>query len=269
MIRNVWMLMICCTGLVVSAWAAPDCRAVFGPKAKLNPQRDAVNLPFVDDAPLRGYWVTVDFVDNIQDFHPNKKNIQEELFLKELLFLPQGKVADSGFTWTKGHILNIADQTNSAYEIKPIEGQTYLFFEWKSGDYACLGLKPAYYVLRKAGDVRVDDINLPFKNDAQAIGQWKAVDFVMEPSQFTPGEKFWKGDLYLKTLTLQPGGKTPMSPAITWTKGHILHKGDQTNSAYEIKNINGKEYMFFEWKSGDYVYRGRKPAYYVLEKVGK
>ena len=52
-------------------------------------------------------------------------------------------------------------------------------------------------------------------------------------------------------------------------KGHILHQGDKTNSAYEIKKRGGKEYMFFEWKSGDYIFRGQKPAYYVLEKEDK
>lgn len=74
-----------------------------------------------------------------------------------------------------------------------------------------------------------------------------------------------RGELYLKTLTFLPKGKTPMSPAITWTKGFVLHHGDQTASAYEIKKIDGKEYMFFEWKSGDYAFRGQKSAYYVLE----
>ena len=107
------------------------------------------------------------------------------------------------------------------------------------------------------------------KNDKKIIGKWKAIDFVFDTADFTPGQKYWKGDLYLKTLTLLPKGQTPMSPAITWTKGKILDHNDKTASAYEIKKIDGKEYMFFEWKSGDYTFRGQKPAYYVLEKVKK
>ena len=269
MSRKLMMLVVFCTGLVLSAMANPNCEAAFGPNAKLNPKQDEVNLPFVEDAQLQGHWVSVDFVDKIEDFNPSQKSFRGELFLQELTFLPEGKVVNSGFTWTKGHILHQGDKTDSAYEIKKINGQDYLFFEWKSGDYTCLGLTPSYYVLRKEADLRTDNINMPFKNDPKAVGQWKAIDFVTEPSQFKPGEKYWRGNLYLKTLTLQPNGKTPMSPAITWTKGHILHKGDKTNSAYEIKKIGGKEYMFFEWKSGDYVFRGQKPAYYVLEKIGK
>lgn len=34
-----------------------------------------------------------------------------------------------------------------------------------------------------------------------------------------------------------------------------------------IKEIEGTTYMFFEWKNGDYVFRGVNPYYYVLKKV--
>jgi len=253
-------------GLVLPVLAQTDCKAVF-PNAKLNQKQDEINLPFLDDKVLQGYWVSADFVKEPQNFNPKKRNFKEDLFLKELIILPEGKILNSVFSWTKGHILNPVDKTDSAYQIKQIDGETYLFFEWKSGDYTCLGMKPSYYVLRKVAEIRSDDVNLPFKNDKKVIGKWKAIDFVFEPSEFNPNQKFWKGDLYLKTLTLLPKGQTPMSPAITWTKGKILNHNNETASAYEIKKIDGKEYMFFEWKSGDYVYRGMNPAYYVLERM--
>ena len=253
-------------GLVSPVLAQTNCKAVF-PNEKLNPKQDEVNLPFADDKALQGYWVSVDFVKKPENFNPGKKAFRDDLFLKDLIILPEGKILNSAFSWTKGHILNPVDKANSAYQIKQIDGETYLFFEWKSGDYTCLGMTPSYYVLRKAANIRTDDTNLPFKNDKKVIGKWQAIDFVFDPSEFKPGQKFWKGDLFLETLTLLPKGKTPMSPAITWTKGKILHHNDKTASAYEIKKIDGKEYMFFEWKSGDYTFRGRNPAYYVLERV--
>lgn len=254
------------TGLVLPVLAQTNCKVVF-PNEKLNPKQDVVNLPFVDDKNVQGYWVSVDFVKEPQNFNPKKKNFKDDLFLKDLIILPEGKILNSVFSWTKGHILNPVDKADSAYQIKQIDGETYLFFEWKSGDYTCLGRTPSYYVLRKVANIRTDDTNLPFKNDKKLIGKWKAIDFVFDTADFTPGQKFWKGDLYLKTLTLLPKGQTPMSPAITWTKGKILDHNDKTASAYEIKKIEGKEYMFFEWKSGDYTFRGMKPAYYVLERV--
>lgn len=250
-------------------WATPDCRAIFGPKAKINIQQDKVDLPFEDDKDLQGYWVSVDFINDIETFNPAKKSYPEELFLQEMIFLPEGKILNSSSEWTKNHILDLQDKTNSSYQIKQIDGKTYLFFEWKSGDYVCLGKKPSFYVFRKEASLRSDKIDFPFKKDNKALGKWYAIDFVFKKEDFNPNQKYWKGDLYLKTLTLLPEGKTPMSPAITWTKGKVLHKVDKTASAYEIKKINGKEYMFFEWKSGDYLFRGKAPAYYVLEKRGK
>jgi bla regulator protein BlaR1 len=40
----------------------------------------------------------------------------------------------------------------------------------------------------------------------------------------------------------------------------------KTASHYTIKKIKGSEYLFMEWKSGDYTIRGMKPAYYVMRR---
>jgi len=40
-------------------------------------------------------------------------------------------------------------KTAARYIIREIAGRTYVFFEWKSGDYTMRGMKPGYYVLRK------------------------------------------------------------------------------------------------------------------------
>jgi hypothetical protein len=112
----------------------------------------------------------------------------------------------------------------------------------------------------------VDNINLPFVDDPAAIGRWTSVDFVDSPEQFKPGSQSWGGKLYLQELVLLPGGKTPHFWQ-TWTKGVIMHQGDKTAEHYEIKEIGGTNYMFLEWKSGDYSYSRAKPAYYVLCKV--
>lgn len=244
--------------------ALENCQRFF-PNQKIELKQDNINLPFENDSALPGQWESVDFVKTPEDFNPAApKRAQEDLFLKEMIFLPEGKTAASqAVTWTKGFVLHAGDSTASAYEIKKIDGTEYMFLEWKSGDYTCLGRKPYYYVLKKSADLRTDDVNLPFKNDKKVLGKWKTVDFVFAPEDFVPGQKYWRGELYLQTLTFQPKGKTPMSPAIAWTKGKVLHHGDKTASAYEIKQIDGKEYMFFEWKSGDYSFRGQKPAYYV------
>jgi hypothetical protein len=111
--------------------------------------RDKIDLPFVDDPPVIGEWVSVDFVADRIDFNPNKLKRPEDLFLKGLTFLEGGRSPYPWWTWTKGVAIHHGDKTASRYEIKEINGQLYLFFEWKSGDVTISGMKPCYYVLRK------------------------------------------------------------------------------------------------------------------------
>ncbi len=110
-----------------------------------------------------------------------------------------------------------------------------------------------------------DNINLPFVNDPQVLGEWKSVDFVEDIGEFNPAQRSWEGQLYLKGLTFKENGKTSQA-WWTWTKGFLMHSGDKTASRYEIRQINGASYLFLEWKSGDVTIAGMKPWYYVLAK---
>jgi len=112
---------------------------------------------------------------------------------------------------------------------------------------------------------RTDNIDLPFVNDPQVIGEWESVDFVADISGFNPDHPNWTGELFLKGLTFREDGRTA-KPWLTWTKGVLIHHGDKTASHYEIREIKGMSYMFFEWKSGDVTISGMKPHYYVLKK---
>ncbi|RKX38181.1 MAG: hypothetical protein DRP64_16115 [Verrucomicrobia bacterium] len=104
-----------------------------------------------------------------------------------------------------------------------------------------------------------------FENDPQVPGEWKAVDFVTNISDFKPGSKSWKGDLFLKEFEFHKGGSTHKS-FWTWTKGHVYHAGDQTDAKYTVEKIDGEDYLFLEWMSGDVTIRGRKPKYYVFKR---
>ncbi len=117
------------------------------------------------------------------------------------------------------------------------------------------------------GRLRDDFSNLSFVNDPEVLGIWKSVDFVRDMEDFTPGEQNFRGGLYLERLVFKANGKTDM-PWFGWTKGVVMHLGgDHTASRYTIKEIDGAKYMFFEWKSGDYIIRHQKPKYYVLKKI--
>ncbi|MDO8805845.1 MAG: hypothetical protein Q7R35_15600 [Elusimicrobiota bacterium] len=141
--------------------------------------------------------------------------------------------------------------------------------------FAVIAVLAGFAAFAAAGEVKintakvdgrlVDDINLPFVNDPAVLGEWVSVDFVREPAQFVPGERQFEGSLYLAGLTFLPKGKTP-APWFGWTRGVVMHLGgDHTASRYTIKEISGYKYMFFEWKSGDYIIRHQKPQYYVVQ----
>jgi bla regulator protein BlaR1 len=106
-------------------------------------------------------------------------------------------------------------------------------------------------------------------------GKWRSVDFVKTIDSFKPGEKSLLEDPYLTELDIEENGKLTFTttageysaPSITWTKGLILDSRDKTASQCVIKDMDGTTYMFYEWKSGDYTYRGMDPWYYVLKKV--
>ncbi|AKA68474.1 M56 family metallopeptidase [Clostridium scatologenes] len=253
--------------------------------------QDKVDYPFVNDAQLIGRWQSVDFVKNISDFKVDSKSWSGNLFVKELNFLQDGKVSKTAFTWTKGIILDQAQKTASKYVIKEINGSTYMFFEWKNGDYTMRGMKPNYYVMKKVNSVpllttnmhgeevgnrKVDKIEYSFVNDSQVIGNWKSVDFVKNTSDFKPGNQSWQSELFLNTLNFAKDGSLNsrfyndgkiLDLKLTWTKDIVIDKNNKTASRYIIKEINGSTYMFYEWKSGDYTDRGMKPYYYVLEKT--
>lgn len=122
----------------------------------------------------------------------------------------------------------------------------------------------------------VDDIDLPFADDPAVLGEWVSVDFVRKPGDFKPGKRGSQVDLYLKAMKFLPegkmawaieGGAAKLLPWMAWTRGVVMHRGgDHSASRYMIKEIGGAKYLFFEWKSGDYIIRHDKPQYYVLRK---
>ena len=51
---------------------------------------------------------------------------------------------------------------------------------------------------------------------------------------------------------------------VTWTKNYLLRKWNWSACEYEIRVVDGKEYMIIEWKSGDYRFGGYDTNYYVF-----
>ena len=118
---------------------------------------DKIDYPFIDDPEVIGAWEGVDFVDEMKQFHPDKKQWKRPNLFLAMIFAANGELTvkytkdteDHSATWTRGLVLNPKRRTASKYTIRVIDGSTYMFYEWKSGDYTLRGMKPKYYVLKK------------------------------------------------------------------------------------------------------------------------
>lgn len=110
---------------------------------------DKIDYPYEYDPKVEGCWIGVDLVGYVSDFKKDKKSWNGDLFIKELTFFKDGTTNYEWLTWTKGIAIDKTYKLSSQYFIKDIDGESYMFFQWKGGDYAYGCRRPMYYVLKK------------------------------------------------------------------------------------------------------------------------
>lgn len=228
---------------------------------------------FVNDEEVIGKWVYEATAFSKEKYLEGDFYRDEDAMYQELYFLPQGKgywVFDS---WTKGEIIHWKG-VHYKYEID--DGKLFLqVFNIDTGDY--------YFTLvynkedskeYKLEEIeRHDNIDLPFVGDEKVLGTWQNIDWVKvnEYNDYKP--KISRKKYWLQKLTFLPNGNcianynNGTSKPTHWTKDYILSKEMRVASKYEIKTFYGEDYLFLEWKSGDYVYAGKIYGYCCLKRV--
>lgn len=247
---------------------------------KIDPPKE--ELPFENDEEVIGKWEIIGIYAVKEDFYDNFLCVKNFYGgeLKYLYFLPEGEQYWS-FSWTKGFLNS---PVNNEYETETIGNELYMFVNLKEYEYT-RGGKPTCLVLKKIDSNRYsaesiakkDDIDKPFVNDERIIGKWKAHSFI--------GESWDKNDfdtkaesieeLYFREAEFFPKGSCRLVYAddvfegddkAVWTRGFLLRKWNWSACEYEIRNVDGKDYMIIEWKSGDYRYGGYDTNYYVFTR---
>ena len=132
-------------------------------------------------------------------------------------------------------------------------------------------------------NIRVDKADYPFEADNLVLGQWIPVDFVSDPLVFDPVIKY-TGNLHYDSVVFSKNGifeyrtyeyyengnwvnkSEYRSIPATWTKGLIMQNylHEHTSSRYFLALVKNKEYLFLEFRNGDYIYRNATPQYYVF-----
>ncbi len=112
-----------------------------------------------------------------------------------------------------------------------------------------------------------DNIDLPFVQDEKVLGCWQSVGFVDNIDDFIPNNAW--DDLWRKQIDFKADGSVTRVYGDEiwedkWTKGFLIDCKKSTAAAYIFKTIEDNEYLFVEWKMGNYVYNGAKPSYYVF-----
>jgi len=241
------------------------------------------DIKFEDDPEAVGKWRIVGEYDTKEDFlsksEPNKGMYGDKF--KEIYFLPNGQGYWIYGGWTKGFIKRWVNGVYilNSYKIEEINEEKYMFIDWRPFNYmneereTVLVLKQwdnKKYTLREIS--RIDDINKPFINDKKILGKWKSVAFVENKEEYFDPD-YPAEDLFFRNIEFKENGRYTFNGEDTslyasWTKGYLLSRAgggtEITAEKYEIKTIDGKECLFIEWKSGDYIWGGWDPKYYVF-----
>lgn len=244
---------------------------------------------FEDDRTMIGKWHLLDIVPCKEQFlfgHPKSFDGQRDIWLKDIYFMPGGVSSWIIDGWTKGSFTTRfnypAHRFRHMLSTQQYRDKVLMFVEMKDNyDRITRGGKPVIYVYEKVSsrifrpdEIGIkDDVNHPYAEDRTVLGIWETVGFVQRPEDFEPSAKR-PFDHFVRALEFQPEGRAiyrfdrDNAPfySLEWTKGMLLDRRQLTNSAYRLKNIDGRDYLFVQWKSGDYIFGGRTPNYYVFER---
>lgn len=248
---------------------------------------DVLLLPFDNDQQVVGKWklcgrlLDENELTSLEEVKPTTAD-------KEIIFMPGGAFAWKYF-WTKGTLYRISPKYTFAipnlYRTLEQNGVRYMIVRFISNDCIDKGEDPIMLLYRQVDTVaytehqirpNIDETDLPFVDDELVHGEWTAIDFVPTISDFRPNSKYSdKEDIYMVDIRFLSRGictRTIRSMSrnanhmLRYTKGFVLNDKEMTAEEYQIKSMNGKEFLFLQHKSGDYFYGGMTPYWYVFER---
>ncbi len=130
----------------------------------------------------------------------------------------------------------------------------------------------------------IDDVDLPLIPDPAVMGTWETVDYVSDLDDFSPESPhcrrvdlwisemaFLLGNNCLRRVAMK-GGIVDQHYVYTRTEGGehrgvVIRHMEQVAEAYEIRHVGDADYLFIQHKSGDYMYGGFTPAWYVFRRT--
>lgn len=233
----------------------------------------ANGMEFINDEAAIGKWKNIGWIGDTKSISLEKLNDKSCEF-EDLYFLPNGEDYWIFEGWTKGILLihygGDEPVLTYRYDIQSLNGKDHLFL--RLDDKTEIFVKADSNCYKKATLGNHDNIDMPFVNDDKVIGKWVSAGFGGKEfaENFSPDQKC--DGLYLKSIEFFADGKLTQNYMDDvwhdkWTKDFVLNLHRTTAAAYTIREINGSDYLFMEWKMGNYIYGGFDPDYYVFARV--
>ncbi len=248
---------------------------------------DILLLPFEDDPQIVGKWQLVGKLFKENDID-SFEEISDESVDYEIIFMPGGTFAWKYF-WTKGILYRLSPKYTfaipNAFSTIVKDGIRYMIVHFLNDECIDDGAESILLLYRQTDNIayteqqirpHVDKTDLPFIDDVSVHGEWEVCDFVPEITLFNPNVQYSSAEelfvlrinflsrgICMRAIKARRGESNMM---LRYTKGFVLNDSEMTAEEYIIKNINSKEYLFVQHKSGDYFYGGMTPHWYVFNR---
>ena len=237
-----------------------------------NAKGDIEMKPFINDENVIGKWKYYCSCNSKEDYQNGDIIKDDNITLSDICFLPEGEGYWIFDRWTKGELYTY----NGIYYTYEIEGDLLFLtcFGYENKKEICLVYKRVDNKKHRVSDLkRVDGLNLPIEKDDKVIGFWNTYDFIpYKMKNSYNAKKLWKDSQFVTSLILSPDNKCIMQTTnkiylMKYTKGKILNEDCQVAMSYEIRLIDGEEYLILDWKSGDYTFTGEINGCYVFKRA--
>ena len=258
---------------------------------------------FEDHPEVLGIWelcgrLTVPADAPFPDYTAPLEASQQEDVFERLVFL-QGGTPWWRFCWSRGVLYWISDMPRgllpNPYRVWETERGRYMTVRYYTMASINRFADPIWLLYRQTKHVAlseeeshlfVDETNLPTVPDPDVIGTWESVALTWDPDTFTRQEiPKSRTDLWILELTFTAENTcirrvTKDDRAVDWIlsytrydspdaegQGAILNPGMRLAETYRLRDVDGIVFLFVQHKSGDYIYGGRKPIWYVFRRA--
>ena len=232
--------------------------------------------------------------------HPTAplESIEREDVSRWLVFRPEGDTWWM-FCWSRGFLYWMSEVPRT------LVPNPYVLWETEEGRYMtvryyatapCLdrGGPPIWLLYRQVkhaalteeeSRVMVDNTDLPSAPDPEVLGDWETVTYVRDPMEFSRrsipkrrihlwilGARFEDDNVFVRRIAW--AGRA-VERQYTYTRferpsregsGAVLDKRQRLVETYLLREVDGETFLFIQHKSGDYMYGGRKPVWYVFRR---